>query len=272
MGIIRGGMLVFVSVILFFSFIIASSFIIVSDSLSYDKVHDELAPVVSDVLSSQMNLEDVSSEKLILMQAYCVNHTEFVFSEGDETFEIPCSVVSENSSLLIENMVSNKIDEVYYADYDCGFLDCLEKQRGMPFFLISEHTRNYFENKFYLLATFCLILSGGVFLLVNNKSNAPIVVGGLLLASSLIFIKLDNFLGLFADKTILNFFGFLFTSSYALSIKGIIIAVILIIIGLIFKFFKIGFWISNFTNKFRKEGIDKSKTKFVVKKGKNSKK
>lgn len=266
MGIIRGGLIVIVSVLLFLSFIIATSFLVVSISLSYENVQGELTPVISDFLSEQMNLEEVSSEKMALMQLYCVNETEFVFSEAGETFRIPCSLISENSSEIIEEMVSQKVDEIYYNEYDCGFFDCFNENMIAPYFLISEHTRNYFENKFYLFATFCLILSAVIFFLVEKKSNSFFITGGLLTLSSFTFLKLDYIAEIFADKVMVSFFGFLFDASYSVALKGILLGILLMVFGLILKFFKIGFWLSNLLSKIKKERKDSGTAKIVTKK------
>jgi len=119
----------------------------------------------------------------------------------------------------------------------------------------------------------CLFISIGIFFLVRNKTNAPILVGGLLLIASLVFVKLDSVAGFFADKSLLKFFGFLFTSSYSIAIKGIFAGIILIIIGIISKFFKVGFWISGILSKFRKDKSNNSSNLKLVKKDtENSKK
>ena len=297
MGFIRSGLLVIVSVILFMGFLLMNSLLVVSNSLEYKNIQEELIPVVTEFLSEQINLESVSENQLILMQEYCINQTEFVFSEAGETFAISCDAIEGGVNAIVEEMISGKVEEIYYADYSCDFIDCFEEQRDMPYFLVSEQTKNYFENKFYFLMLVCLFISIGIFFLVRNKTNAPILVGGLLLIASLVFVKLDSVAGFFADKSLLKFFGFLFTSSYSIAIKGIfagiiliiigiisksfkvgfwisgILSKILIIIGIISKFFKVGFWISRILSKFRKDKSNNSSNLKLVKKDtENSKK
>lgn len=261
MGFIRGGLLIIASVLLFIGLIIMNSLFIFSTSLEYENLQDELVPVVTDFLSEQMNLEDVSEEKLTLINEYCENNSEFVFAVEDETFAIPCEIVSNDSSSIVNGMVSDKVNEIYYGEYDCGFFDCFGKY-GSPYFLVSEKSKDYFSSKSNLFIIICLVLSIAVFFLVEKKSNAFFIIGGLMTFSSLIFIKMDSVAGFFADKAILNIFSFLFTTSYSIALKGIIIGLLIIAIGFVMKFFKIGFWISNLIQKFKK---NKTETKVIQK-------
>jgi hypothetical protein len=253
MGLIRGGLLVIVSVILFIGFLLMNGFLVISDSLEYENIQKELTPVVASFISDKINLEEISAEKLILIKEYCANGEEFVFIEGGETFTIPCSVIENGTEAIIEEMIAGKVREVYYTEYNCSFIDCFEQQRDKPYFLVSAQTKDYFKNKSNSIMFFCLFISVLIFVLIENRTNAPILIGSLLLIASLFFIKIDFIVGFFSEKAILQFFSFLFTSSYSIAIKGIFIGIILIIIGIILKFFKFGFWVSNFFGKFKKK-------------------
>ena len=93
MGLIRGGLLTIVSAILFLSFFAGNAFLTLTWSLEYDTIQPELTSVIKDTIGSKMNLDEVMNENFEAMQLYCQNNSEFVFSEGGYTFEIPCDVV-----------------------------------------------------------------------------------------------------------------------------------------------------------------------------------
>ena len=112
MGFIRGSLLVIVSVVLFLLFIIGNLFLTFSFSLDYDNVRLEFVSVTQDIIED-MDLPDVVEEQLELMESHCQDNSEFVFSEGGNTFVIPCDVISQGSEAIISSGVDSLVEEVY---------------------------------------------------------------------------------------------------------------------------------------------------------------
>lgn len=261
MGFIRGGLFVVLCVLFFVSLLAANSLYTISSSLEYENVRGELVPVVTETFEEEIGLTDFVEELLPMIELYCENNSEYVFSEQGATFAISCETVKNNPDLIVEETIEGFVGGIYYKDYDCKFLDCFTENGGLPFFLISENTKNYFQNKFYFILLVILILAAGMFFLIEGKTNLPIVIGSLFIVSSLPFLKLKSFIGLFADKTFLQFFSFMFTQSYHVFIISFILGIIILASGIVMKFFVVGFSIHGFLEKFKKK--DESKKEVV---------
>ena len=189
---------------------------------------------------------------------------DYVFRESDHTYIITCNSALQGKDAMIKEGIKSIIHDNYYADSECRFFDCFKKTSlsGFnPLFLISERTYNYVNGKFYFFLFISLILTGALLFFIEKKTNLPILTGILLIISSLLFIKLDAILSLFSDKTFFNFLWIFFSNSYLISLKILIAGVILLIIGIILKIFKVGFFISNLISKFKKPQIAKEKPK-----------
>jgi len=255
MGMIRSGLLVTASVFLFVGFLLMNSLLVVSNSLEYENVQNEIAPVVTEVIEG-VDFSEVIDENNKVIEDYCKNHSEFVFEADEQEISVSCDSIEQGRDAIVNEAISEFVEYIYYDDYECGFIDCFGKSKR-PYFLISEHAKNYFENKFYLVLLICLGISFAVFFLVENKSNAPILVGGFLIVSALPFIKLDKVVSFFSENSFFQLFTFLFAQSYFVAVKTIIFGVLLIAFGIMIKFFKIGFWISNLISKFRRTKKEK---------------
>jgi len=260
MGFIRGGLLVIVSVLLFISLLIGNLFLTLSWSLSYDNVKVELISVSNDLFQGQNNLKSIVEEKYDFMKSYCQNNSDFVFAQEGYTFTIPCDSVAKGQDAVIGSLVDNVVKKFYYQEYDCNFLDCFKKNQ-QPFFLVSQKARDYWTSKFYLAMMASIVLIVLSFLLIEKKANFPILIGSLIILSSLPLFKLNWFLSLFGN----SFYGLLsvfFSQSFTMFWRVLIIGIILLAVGIIFKLFKVGFKISEFFSK--KDGVSKDEVEEIV--------
>ncbi len=207
MGIIRGFFLVFVGILLLVALLAGNIFLTLTLSLQYDNVKSGFVSAFGDILQGDstefvketgmleedFNLLEEIDERMETMQEHCQNETEYVFSEGEQTLVIPCNIVEQGKEAIIEKGVENALDRIYYKEYDCGFWDCFG-QEEIPFFLVSKKAHDYWESKFYFVILIALALAVVAFLLVANKRNFPIVLGALILVSSIPFMKLGLYL------------------------------------------------------------------------------
>ena len=273
MGAIRGVLLVFVAVLLFLSFFSLNLLWTVSSSLEYENVQKQSTLLANDLLN-EVNITEIVVQNYPMIQLYCMNHTNYVFSYQGFTFDIPCSVALQGADAIVEEMIGGAIHGIYYAEYDCGFIDCFEKYS--PVFLLSEKFHNFVADKVYFPLILALVLFALVFLLVQKKTNAFIVSGILLIVSSLPFVKLDYLLSLFPDKMIFRLLWVFLSRSFYVSIRLLIIGAALLVFGILLDIFKVGLFISNLFSRFRKEKkekVDKKKEagKKVKKPNKKSK-
>ncbi len=256
MGFIRGGLFVIASVLLALFFLFGNAFLTLGLSLDYDNVQPELVSVVKDLTEDNLNLEQEIEEKFESMELHCENNSEFVFSyESGQTFVIPCDIISEGLDAVVEYGINSFVEEIYYKDYDCDFWDCLGKEE-VPFFLVSEKARDYWNNKFCFLLIVSVILIALMFFLVEQKSHLFFVVGSLLAISALPFMKINWALS-FLDTSFLQFFTIFFVKAYVVFLISFSLGIILLMIGFVLKLLEVGFKISRFFERFKKKTDEK---------------
>jgi len=184
MGFIRGGLLFFVGIILLLSLIIGNSLLVGSSALEYDNLQENIKPMIMKLISEDIN---ISGDNFDEIKEYCEeqNSEIFIIEEKDFGFEIDCDLIlSSTPETFLDKQVEKFIEENYYKEYDCGFISCFEDNE-IPFFLISEQTKDYIKNKYHWSLGISLVLGIVMFLLVGDKRNFLILAGILLIISSL---------------------------------------------------------------------------------------
>ena len=266
MGLIRGGLFVIASVLLFIVFLAGNLFLTLSMSLEYNNIQKELPPIVKDYAEEKFQVTNTIENELGTIQAYCQNTSEYVFSEQGHTFVVPCEIISQGPEAIVNNEINKLIEQKYYQDYTCGFLECISQQET-AFFLISEKAKNYWLERLYFSLISALVLILLMFLLIEKKTNLPLVVGSLLLIASLPFIKLSVVISLipvFIEKTLVSLLGVLVKKSYNVFLISAIVGLIILGSGIILKFFKIGFKIFGLFGKKDKK-FSKEEVRTIVK-------
>lgn len=234
MGFLRGGLLTIVGIVLFIAFLAGNLFLTLYLSLDYDNVKPSFSSNIKDTIEEQFNIFDIITERMELITLYCENYSEYVFNQQGYTFVVPCDIILEGPEEIIIKTLDNFIENIYYRDYDCGFFDCLKKT-GEPFFLVSKHAQDYWKAKFYSVLLIAVILVALSFLLIERKTNWPILVGGLLALSSLPFSKLSLWTS-FMGTQYLEFFGIFFSKSRSVFIVSLVIGIVLIVLGIVLRF------------------------------------
>ncbi len=258
MGVIRGILLVFVAVFLFFSFLSLNLLWTLSSSLTYENVQKESLVLANDFLE-EMNITETVKQVYPFVILYCQNYSEYVFSFQGYTVNIPCTVAMQGEDAIIQEGIKDVINSIYYAKYDCNFIDCFRKY-PVPLFLISEKSHNFFTEKVYLLIVSSLVFFALAFLLVKKKTNSFILSGILLIISSLPFIKLNSIMSMFSDQVIFKLLGIFFSQAYFVSIRALFIGIGVLILGILLDIFKIGFLISKLISKIRGEKKEEKKS------------
>jgi len=272
MGFIRHTLLVFVSVVLFIAFLTGSLFLTFSLSLDYEHVKPELRKVVLDLANTEAELDSAVNERLEFMTTYCGNESEYVFFLGGSTYVIDCDVVPNGISSIIESGLDNFIDKIYYDDYsNCGFWKCIQNEN--PFVLFSMQAQDYWTGKFYLMLTIAIVLLVIMFLLVERKPNMLILSGALLTGSSLLFRKVGSLLG-FIDDSVLDFVTIFFSRGTAVFLITIIVGIMAIGLGILWKILRWGEGKKKFSKKDVEDIVEKKvkESKEIDEKIKESKK
>jgi len=269
MGFIRGGFLVIASVLFFVALLAGNLFLTVTMSLDYEVIKPALISAVKEVVENELDLDEVVNGKFENMTLYCQNNSEFVFSEEERTFVIPCEVVSQGPEAVIDHGINGLVEGIYSEETEGIY--------GIN--LISENSKAYWKSLFYFSLIAIVILFILIFFLVEKKSNSFIMAGILLIISSLPFAKLDVLVDLLAepiislalpagvDISVSSLAGLIllfFTKSYSVFILILILGIIVLIIGLILKFFGVGFKINEFFSRSKKRRGNVPSTKVPV--------
>lgn len=260
MGIIRSGVVIFLSFLLFITVFAGNIFLTLGWSLEYENVK----PVVSDFGKDLVNDSGVSQmleDNYDLMIYSCnLNDSGYVFSEEGLSVEIPCSEIEKGSENVINYSVNEIVNNIYYKDYNCSFFECI-KNEGQPYVLISEKSMDYFKSNYNLILIFMIILFVLLFVFVESKGTAFIISGVLIVFASLPFRKFDWILSFLPDGNVSEFFLAFFTKSYNVFVVMTIIGVSLFILGISFHFFGWGIKISEFLRKHFNKKLDEAENK-----------
>ena len=262
MGFIRGSLFVIVATCFFIALLVMNSTLVVSFSLDYENIREDLLPVVKETLKENINLTSVIDTKQYpLMQQFCKDPSQqldYTFSEQNYSFSVSCGAISNGTETVFDEVIDKFIYEQYYKEYSCGYWKCF-KVGQIPFFIVSQYSKDYWQKQFYFSLLISLVLLGLMFLLIEKKTNLPLVAGSLVVLSSLLFAKLEALtkwainalLTLpISPEEYLRFFTLIFTQSSKVFIIMLIAGLVLLAIGIILKFFAIGFKINEFFSKF----------------------
>ena len=190
MGMIKSGLIVFISLILFISIFLGNIFLITSLSLDHDTINPELTKIVTKITNEQLNLNRLVNTQYPTLLNICKNQTEIYLANYSipSSFSVPCDTVKTNPEEIINYTIHQIIEESYYKDYDCKFSECIKIS---PLYLASNTYRNNLKSKFNKTLILSLALITAIFLLVEKKKNSLIITGGAIILASLLLIKIN---------------------------------------------------------------------------------
>ena len=127
MGFIRGALVTLFTIILFFSLLMMNFALVISLSLQHDTLQPALKISVSGFLDDFLNsVDSLGENEKTVMDNYCLVESEYAFDYDIYSFAIPCEVIQNGESAIINYAVENFVDQVYYAEYDCEFWQCVK--------------------------------------------------------------------------------------------------------------------------------------------------
>lgn len=255
MGVLRGFALVIISVILFVSLLATGIFATLNYSLTYENVQPRIHTTADSIITEQIGSMQITNQLTPYLSVYCRNNTEIIQKFEGYTFVFPCTIVQQGEASIINYTIDYLVSDFYYKDYNCSFAKCFE-ENDVPLFLVSEHAKDYWNSLYRKFLLFDLILIALVILLVERKSNSPILTGALLIPAALLVASLKK-IGAFIAKLFLNpisssitgektngiisqVVGIFFSESSKVFLWMFIIGIIFIAIGLFFKLTALG--------------------------------
>lgn len=251
MGMGKRVLLIFFAIIFLFAVMLAGIVFTVASSLEYNNLKSGLTPLLNNFLGTSLGLGPSLDSIYVLMNNYCQTNSQYVFSYGNYTITFPCSVISQGKDSIINYAAGELIKGIYYKDYNCNFIDCFQ-QGGVPTFLISEHTRNYLLNKFYVLLVIAFASLILMFITAERKANALILSGIFTLISALPLLKL-NALSFLFPKGVNEIINVFFSTSQGVFTKMMITGGVLLALGILFRLFGIAEKITEFISQRKEE-------------------
>jgi hypothetical protein len=264
MGFIRTSMAVIVSTLLFISLIFLSVFSVLSWSSSHYVLKNQVNSYSQDLILNGGNVIDFNLDQTILeMQENCITQTNYIINEGDIHVEVPCNVVNNGKDAVINYIVNDVFEQIYYKNYSCDFLKCLQTQKD-PFVLVSEKSHLFVRSLLYTFLIISIILFLLLILLVKKKSNSLIITGILIIIVSLIIKGVDFILVLFSQPLLKGIISLFFSKSHSVFLIFLIIGCLLFFIGILIKVLKLEIKIAEkFSKKDKKTTSENSVRKIV---------
>ena len=270
MGAIRGILLVVVSVLLFVVLLGGNVLWTLDKSLDYETIKPELVFVIKEAIENEINLSEVVEEEFGEMEEYCLDNPVYVFSDEEfgQVFEIECDVVAQGSDAVVDSAIESFVEKIYSGQIESkdvsSVLEEVNTESKQPMFDFVK-LKNSVHSYFYIAWVVALVLFVLVFFLVEAKSNSFIIAGSLLAISSLPLIKIEQFLSLIPFE-FGEFLIVFFSEANTVFLISFITGLVVLIIGVVMKFFGIGFKIFEFFNKFKDNKKQVVKKVFTQKK------
>ena len=238
---LRSGGAVVIAIFIFLLLLVANSLLAVTMSLNYQTLEPELVGAATYIIDER-GIDSSIAEGLPAMQMVCLNESNFTFENEGIVFDLPCSVINEGESAIIEYTITNMVEESYYKDYDCNFWEC-SAEEGVPTHFFSEMARSYWKGKLSLVLSVLAVLIILGFLISDGRRNYPFLLGGLFILAALPFIKVSWFFSLFGNFEIARILGVFFSKAFNVFLIMTVIGAVLILLGVAIKFVGLGSWI-----------------------------
>jgi len=177
MGILRGLGKFFGS--LFFStFLIATLLLVAFAQLTeYGKLKSLAVPLMESVftqqLGSQMTNENLNTFHSMLIQT-CQGKDSIEIPLGESNITVSCTKITGTTSdkliaLIATSIAEKKFDEIYYKNYTCDFLACIQQggQKSL-IVILSQHANNFFKS--VMSYSIIGVISGAILIFISSET------------------------------------------------------------------------------------------------------
>ena len=227
-------MITFFSIALFISLFLMTFTLILSSSLKHDTLQPALKIYAGNMLRDYASSQDIFSPgNQANMKNYCSISTDYRFIYNNYSIVIPCQVIENGTDAAIDYSAGYIIDQIYSSEYNCEFWQCV-KDSSTPFVLVSQKSRDYWRGKFAVLLGLSFIIFASIFLISRNRTTTLIVSGVLIIFAAFPFRKL-NWALTFVPEKLSGIFSVFFTKAHGVFAAMLIIGVIFIGAGILFK-------------------------------------
>ena len=264
MGLIRGGLIFILGIVLLVSLIAGNIFLTLSLSSNPENLKEELTSETGKLIESAaenvlgIGVEEVIDKILPKLESHCENNTEYIFSEQGYTINIPCETIQKGKDAIIEEGINDIVDEIYKKEYECDSIwECIsDPNLKNSLYLISEDAKQEWKSKFNFTLFVSILLIAIMFFLVTQKIDLPIIVGFLIVLSSLPILGINKIIS-FLDFPFLKIIPLLFSESGFVFSMVFIIGIAFMTLGILTKFFNFGYFFLEKINSLRSKKVKK---------------
>ena len=269
MGFIRGGLLVIVCILFFIGLLFGNLLFTIHGSLEYKDVKENLGDAITTLAEEQLDENPlIDSENREEIESNCKTQQSYAFdanfSDIDINVDISCASVLQGEKAIIDEFVSETVDQLYYKDYECRFTQCLEDEKNALYF-VSEDFRNFLSQKVFVSLIVLAIFFVLIMLLAEHKSNGLIISGITLILASLPFMKLESIAVNLIGGNFSGFASVFLSDSYKIFIINLGLGILLLLIGIVIKVMGIGLKLSEYFNKRKEKEVSEEKVSEIVK-------
>ena len=247
MGLIRGSLVFLLGIVLLVSLIAGNIFLTLSLSSSPENLKEGFVSGTGELIESatenvlEIGIDEVINNVLPKLESHCENNTEYVFSEQGYTISIPCETVQEGKDAIIEEGINDIVNEVYEKEYECESIwDCVSSSDiKNSLYLVSKEAKQEWKSKFNLTLFVSILLIIIMFFLVSQKIDLPIIIGFLIILSSLPILGINKIIS-FLDFPFIKIIPLLFSEAGFVFSVMLIMGITLMTFGILAKFFQFG--------------------------------
>jgi len=227
MGLIKGGLITFISILLFITLLSSNVLFTMSNSLEADTFKSEVVSVFKES-SLYPELEEGVLDNIPDMQQHCINSSSYDYydEEREEVFEVPCAVVNEGSEAVLDYVIEEYVESIYMEE---------ESSEESESFSV-EGIRKGLNKWFWITLFVSLGLILIQFFILDDKRRLPFLVGGLIVIASLPLLVIDWLVGFIGVFEFSEFLPLLFSKSGVTFITAFATGIIVMGIGIVLKF------------------------------------
>jgi hypothetical protein len=246
MSIIRGGLTFFLGIVLLVFLIAGGLFLTLSLSANPDNLKEKIVSDSDKLIESAgeefigSDVEEKIDDILPIIQSYCENNADYVFSQEGYTIDIPCETVKEGKDAIIEEGISDIVDEVYTEEYTCDSISSCVFSGESPFYLLSDEAKQEWKSYFYMALIVSILIILLIFFIHSNKIDIFLISGFLIILSSLPILGINKIASLLVDSSLLQIIPLLFSKAGFVFSVMFIMGIALLSVGILSKFFNIG--------------------------------
>jgi hypothetical protein len=170
--------------------------------------YNALKPVFTDILSQQITSSTPPEELDRLhaaLSAKCKNSETVDIPMENQNISVKCSEIENSKPKDLTKLVAVKtFDDMYYKQYDCKFIECVQKGEGSLFIILSAHANNFFKTAQVYLWVLTFIFGALLILSIETWADRLKGVGTSLILTALPFFFLNYLADFFVPKGVMQ--------------------------------------------------------------------